>query len=225
MESNEAKFHRAMEMTYVALAPSGKIATFWDTKFDYYTISKIGKNSCKLRHGVIECAKPTIILPNHVQNVFKGFSDDDIEFAHYISDYAIQKIRVLGYQFKNCLHSEKESFLSIQLLVDKIKNNLNTQRTSTSILITPDDVWSLALTKFTCDVVFQSFDTNIIDFEERGYFLTELERKKQEIDIMFIELECNQDKSSIDRLGKKLQEYDLFHNYEKRFFDLVKSSQ
>ena len=91
------------------------------------------------------------------------------------------------------------------------------------ILAAPDDIWSLSLTKFAMETIFKSFAGNIQDLEERGFFLNETEKRVQEIEMMFMDVNRSSDKELAKKLGSKLQQYGLFDKYEERFLNLYQS--
>ncbi len=218
---SEDGFKRAISLTRVVTLPKTKIATFWTTKFRYYIISRIDNYHSILRIGTIYCAKPTIVTPHTVLNTFEGFSSQDIEFAEKISGQEIEQIRVLGYQFKNKLEKKKKIATPYRVLIQNIKKKKEKSLDEVAILSAPDDVWSLSITKLTMDAVFNSFSENLRDFEERGYFLSDGERSRKEIEILFVEAKEERSKKTLDELGKILQKNDLFEEYEDRFFKLV----
>ena len=212
-----------MELTNVIVAPKEKIATFWTTKFKYYVVSHINSSNSVLRTGIISCSQPTIITPNTFLETFKGFSSEDIRFAEQISGREIEKIKILGYQFKNRLETKKNLGSSAIDVVRSIKKQEAKHLNNIAIISTPNDVWSLALTKFAMEIIFKSFHGNVRDLEERGFFMTDMEKRESEIEILFEDIKKTKKKELFNKLGRKLQEYGLFEQYEERFFKLFKS--
>ena len=222
---SEARFKRAVRLTRIVMLPKMRIATFWATKFKYYVISKIDNTKSILRIGTIHCAKPIIVTPQTMLDTFEGFSNEDIEFVESISSQEIAQIKVLGYQFKNELEKKKKLTTPHKVLIQNIKKKEEKSLNEIAILLAPDDVWSLSITKLAMGAIFKSFLGNMRDLEERGYFLSDAERSKQEIEILFSEAQQNQSKASINELGETLQKHGLFEKYEARFFQLVNSIQ
>ena len=212
-----------MRLTNVIVAPKEKIATFWTTKFKYYVVSHINSSQTVLRIGVINCSQPTIITPNTFLETFEGFTSEDIEFAEQISGREIERIKILGYQFKNCLEVKKEISTSAIDVIKSIKKQEARHLNNIAIISAPNDVWSLALTKFAMEIIFKSFHGNVRDLEERGFFMTEQEKKEAEIEMLFEDIKKTKNKEIFKELGERLQEYGLFEQYEDRFFSLLKS--
>ena len=212
-----------MRLTNVIVAPKKKIATFWTTKFKYYVVSHISASKSVLRIGVIDCSQPTIITPNTFFETFQGFSSEDIEFAEHISGDEIRRIKILGYQFKNYLEEEKNLGSAAIDVIRSIKKQEKKYLNNIAIISAPDEVWSLALTKFAMEIIFKSIHTNVRDLEERGYFMTDKEKKESEIEFLFEGIKTTNKKELFNELGQKLQEYGMFDKYEDRFFQLLKS--
>ena len=78
-----------------------------------------------------------------------------------------------------------------------------------------------ALAKVSIEIVKRSAKGNIMDFEERGYFLSPEEQVKKYVEILFEE--CKSNKAYAQELGSYLKEHDLFEEYEDRFLNLFKS--
>ena len=216
-------FRKAMTLTNVIVAPKKKIATFWVTKFKYYVVSQIDSSRSVLRTGVIDCSQPTIITPNTFLETFEGFSSEDIDFAEQISGREIERIKILGYQFKNHLKEKKDLNSSAINVIKSIKKQEAKHLSNIAIISAPNDVWSLALTKFAMETIFKSFHGNVRDLEERGFFMTDQEKRESEIEFLFNDIKKTKKRELFNELGEKLQEYGLFEQYEDRFFKLFKS--
>lgn len=213
-------FERAMHLTKVLRYPEQTIFTFWDTDFTYSIASSAKEQSAKLRTGKLRCNKPTIITPETLKETFQGFSNGAVEFA--LEKYAdiLSKVKMLGYQFSHELSKVEEYSENAFHLADRIlKESKKTDKT-TAILISPNDLWEISLVKIMFEVIKKSFKGNVSDLTERGFFRTEQERKKTEIEILFSEAAEN--RQYIDELAERLKEYNLFEEYEERFFSFFK---
>lgn len=206
-------------MTKVHMRPRQKIFSFWDTKFDYYILSPSGAQTV-LRQGLLVCTKPDIINPFDRDGLFEGFSQAAQSTAEDLFQDFLQHIRVLGYKFKNELQSEKTFTKEHAALLDDIKINQSDNH-NVCILTSPDDLWMSGLAKASIEIVRRSVKTNIMDFEERGYFLSEEEKVSRHVEILFEEAKSN--RAYIKDLADYLKENGLFEEYEDRFFRLVQS--
>lgn len=213
------KINRAIHLTNIFRRPERKIFTFGDTNFFYFILSFL-ENRLILRKGNLKCYKPTIISSESLLDMFKGFSADAVQFAEKQFSTPLSRLKVLGYQFKNEFLSEDYYNLSLEQLLDNITDNTpDEELKSTAILSSPNDIWNISLVKVAFEIIIHSANDNFQDLADRGYFTTSEQRQKQEIETLFAE--CEHNKSYIKELGKKLQEYGLFSEYEERFFRLV----
>ncbi|MEM7184919.1 MAG: hypothetical protein AAF518_28755 [Spirochaetota bacterium] len=211
--------NRAIHLTHIFQLPERKIFTFGDTKFSYFILSYL-EDRLVLRKGNLNCFKPTIISSESLMEMFKGFSQDAIEFAQQEYQSAFAKLKGLGYQFKNEFQSEEFYDLALEQLLDNISSQISEDsRKSTAILSCPNDLWNFSLLKVSFDIIAKSAPTNFQDLSERGFLTSDEEKQKQEIEVLFSEAQNN--RRYIKELGNKLQKYGLFSEYEERFFQLV----
>jgi hypothetical protein len=88
----------------------------------------------------------------------------------------------------------------------------------------PDDSWKIALMKFIIDECSSSFNVNIQDLEQHGFFNTPedmLKERKKIVEDLF--LRAKKDHTYVPILGQKLNDFGLFKDYEDEFFSLFQS--
>ena len=209
-----------MSLTHVVKYPERKIYTFGDTDFKYIIISSRVDGST-MRTGKLMCKTPAIVTPETMLDTFQGFSGEAVDFAMKKYGNILSKIRVLGYQFSHELDHVSEYTESARQLASRVAREIPASGNETAVLISPDDLWGISIVKIMFDVLKKSVAGNFEDLAERGYFLSEEEKIKNEIEILFSEAES--DKQYIDELATCLREYGVFEQYEDRFFKLVKS--
>ena len=216
------QFQRTLKLTKIIKAPIQKIFTFWDTEFNYFIISgnfsTTENEKSVLRQGVLQCRKPAIITPHDFSQFFSGFDEISETFAKENYHAQLEKLRVLGYQFKNTLHKQEKLMLSQRELIKRVIEE-NQRNHNATILSAPDDIWNLALTRAAIEIVTHSASQNIQDLSERGFFKTEEEKIREEIEIKFAE--AANDRNLLNELGKALQDYNLYEEYEDRFYSLL----
>lgn len=215
----EFDIERIKALTKIHQKPRQKIFSFWDTRFDYFILSPMGSLTT-LRTGNLICAKPDIINPLATEGIFEGFSSSAEDAAEELFREFLQQIRLLGYRFQNKLSSEESFSKDLQPLLANLKAE-QTANVNACIISSPDDLWMGALAKVSIEIVKRSAKSNIMDFEERGYFLSPEEQVKKHVEILFEE--CKSNKAYAQELGSYLKEHDLFEEYEDRFLNLFKS--
>ena len=235
----QEEYEKLMKSTVVVQSPQQRIFTFWETRFQYYVLCRrktpdkeLSESpmalksyegnvaSFTLRKGELICSKPKIVLPDQANDLFKGFSSEADDFAqgHFEEDY--RQLSSLGYTFENHLIDKKNINENKQDILNKLAHE-NAKKLDVAILLASEKHWSLSLLKLAFEAVNNSYRTNVVDLQERGYFRSEREQQESEIELLFEDAELH--KEVISELGEKLQEFNLFEQYEDRFFRLVNS--
>lgn len=220
LNNKENQLERVMSLTQVIRYPKQNIYTFGETNFKYKIISSNQNEGAILRSGVLKCNTPTIVTPETFLENFQGFSGEAVEFARQKYADILGKMRILGYQFSHALDNESHHNENARLLASRVLREVPETQIDTAVLISPDDLWGMAIIKIMFDVLKKSAPGNYGDLQERGFFLSESEKRKNEIEILFAEAVT--DRQYIDELAGRLREYDLFEAYEDRFFQLFK---
>ena len=117
----------------------------------------------------------------------------------------------------------RERVFGQRSVADRIKNSLDTSEVSqAAVILCPDASWQLALMKFILEQSLKAFPTNVRDLNRRGLFdpeAKERDRTRREIEHLFAD--ATSSPQAREALGKKLQEYGLFEEYQDRFFSLI----
>lgn len=213
-------FKRTLELTKLIQVPKQFISTFWDVEIDYFVISPITIDSFLVRTGTLTCYKPRIISLENNSGLSDVFQKEELSFLKQISGHLLDKLHVLGYQFSHSQENESMVHASFDDIVNNIKKKNADRLNKIGVIKAPSKIWSFSLLKLFYHVLSNSVQSNITDLEERGHFQSEDEKREAEIDALF--LEAAHDKAYIKELGDRLQEYDLFSEYESRFFSIVK---
>jgi len=208
---------RVMLLTQVIRYPEHHIYTFGDTDFSYKIISSNPGGGSTLRSGKLKCKSPAIVTPETFLETFQGFSNEAVDFARKKYGEMISRIRILGYQFSHALEQEDQYSEDVRMLTERINRET---RGDIALLVSPDDLWTISLIKIMLDVLKKSAAGNFQDLQERGFFLTDDEKKRNEIEILFSE--ALTDRHYANELAERLREYNLFEEYEDRFFQLFK---
>lgn len=220
-------FHRLFELTEVVRFPKHHLATFGNSEIHYYLVSDISgeKGSCRLRTGRVSSVRPQILIRETLQKRFAGFGEEGEQFGRWLLERFGETLRGLEYVFQNELEEEQTLTVSSREMVERLRNQLGYEQTMRSAVIRgPDKGWQLSLLKFVIEETARSFQSNVQELEERGFFdpaQKEMSRRHREIQDLFRLV--SHDRSYMDSLGQKLREYGLFSEYEDKFFSLVRS--
>lgn len=216
-------FEYALKRTQILKMPNQNISTFGPTNIEYYILSKFNKGT-RIRNGKVISSRPEIIKPYEIAELFEGFGENSPEFAEEIFRRIGNNPRILNYKFKNMPGTTSESSASINEVFIKIKNDVEKNGKNLSTIIKGfENTWQISIMKFIVDMTLKSAGDNISDMEQRGLFPDEHgvpEYVRNKIEYLFKQAQKNDTK--INELGKSLNEYNLFKEYEDRFFKLFK---
>ncbi|MDH4263567.1 MAG: hypothetical protein OEV78_11035 [Spirochaetia bacterium] len=214
------QFERIMSLTQVIRYPDHRIYTFGDTDFSYKIISSDQVGGSTVRSGKLKCKTPVIVVPETFMETFQGFSPEAVDFARRKYGDLVSKVQILGYQFTHTLESENPYSENARQVVERVEREIFESKSDIALLVSPNDLWEIALVKIILDVLRKSAHGNFEDLRERGFFLSEDEKRENEIEILFSE--AINDKHYVNELAERLREYNLFEKYEDRFFQLFK---
>ena len=223
---NLENFEELAKETRIVKMPSVKIATFGQSVYPYYILSRLKPNLTRVRNGVLMVNKP-LIISTDVENVnlLNGFDTNQLQptLDEFLDKFG-SDLKVLGYQFKNIFKEawdEKIDFeITFREICEDCKNNKND-----TIILANDNVWQAGLLTWIDRMIKQSIRKNYTELEERGLFDKHgvPPTLKKEIEDLFVKGKIDLKKRK--ELGQLLLKYDLFEKYETRFFDLIKSNK
>ena len=226
--NKQEKFDYAIKHTEILKAPKQSLATFGITTIHYYLVSELLDKVYKIRirEGKVIAERPKIIAPHYLIDIFEGWDDEVKDYAERLFEKYNKDIKIIGYKFKNNLERISIKSSTIDAISDKIEAEIKAQEDNLSAIIKgTDDGWQISLMKFIVELSLRSFHNNVTELKERGFFEPLNKGKKDikaEIECLFAE--AQKDRSKIYKLGEKLRLYELFEEYEDRFFALFKKN-
>jgi len=221
----EEEIEYAVSHTELVRPPRQSLSTFGTTNIHYYLLTEPldSVDETRIREGRVIAEKPRIITPHYFINAFEGFGEHSREQAEAILNRYGFKPDILEYKYKNEIGATWILSESIGELILKMNAKIDDEKDSlAAILKGPDDAWQISLMKFIMDMTRSSLPRNIAELDGRGLF----ERQygisrfvRDEIEALFREVDENN--SSLNELGSKLQSYGVFEQYQDRFFALL----
>lgn len=221
----EKQFNLAIKNTKILKNPKHRLSTFGQTRINYFFLAEVAgfKDRSRLREGLVIAEKPKLITPDLMKNRFEGFGPESEEFGKWLTHKYGESFRALEYKFRNEDKSTHIEYSSTPLLAERIIQDLiEKENNQSAVIFGPDQCWQISIMKFIADECIASFESNIKDLEEHGFFEPPgrlMEERKKEIEKLF--LRARRDPDLISYLGKKLHSYGLFKEYEDRFFQLI----
>jgi len=218
--------HRLLQETRLLRVPKRPLAAFGTTHIEYHLVSPVEDlpDKTRLREGRVISERPKILTPQTLRERFEGFGEDAREFADWLCREYSGALRALEYQFKNEQSSTRVLGQEPQETARRIQDQLDARGAiDAALILCPDAAWSLAVMKFTLDEASRSFPTHLQEFERRDLFdpeNAESRRRSAEIERLFSSARA--DPGARRALGRKLQEYGLFKEYEDKFLSLFR---
>lgn len=229
MSSNEFDFWYALHNTDVIQPPSGRLETFGNTVVNYHLLSETMDDTTqiRIREGRIEAFRPQIIMPDGAgQEPLEGFGQEAQDYMQWLKDNA-QDLVLLRYGFQIKKEDVRQYIVHDHLstVIAQIEQAVKVKDDPLSaIVVGVEQPWEVSLMKLMVDVMQKSVVANINDLQKKNLLPLNPEqteqRKRTEIESDF--QAAAQDRRLIQDLGRKLQKYGLFDEFEDRFFALVK---
>jgi hypothetical protein len=224
-------FWYAVNNTEIVLMPSRHLETFGSTLLHYHLVSELMDtvNQVRVRTGRMQAHQPKIITPEAYARTFlEGFGEEAQRYVDWLKTHE-KDVRILqyGYRLKQESFSEHIITDNLQAVVDRVKTEVKGASDPLAAVVVGVDVpWDVCLVKLFWEVIQGSAKTNIKELAGQRLFDDDggvPRAVRQEIEAGFLAASRNPD--LIKGLGKKLQFFGLFEEYQDRFFSLVKSSK
>lgn len=230
-EKAQFDFWYAVNNTEIIQTPSYHLETFGTTMLNYYLISQLmdSVTQVRIREGRMQANQPKIITPEaYSQTLLEGFGAEARKYIDWLKEHE-QNVKVLqyGYKLKQESFSEHIVTEAIGAVVERVKKEVASKNDPLSaIVIGVDSPWDVCLVKLFWQIIQTSAGPNIQELTQQGLISSKrgiLASIQKEIDAAF--LAASKNPVLITALGEKLQHYNLFNEYQDRFFALVKASR
>ncbi len=203
--------------------PKQRLSTFGTTNIKYFMLSRSGE-ATRVREGRVISQRPQIIRPAEISELFEGFGENSSRFGEAVFDSVGQNPRVLNYRFRNTPRSSTRTSDPVSEVFGRLNEEAGRDGASlTAILEGLDSAWQVSVMKMIIDLTLLSAGENISEMEERGMFPDEKgvpDNIRNRVEFLFREAENNP--SGVEKLGKFLNDKEIFRDYEDRFFRLLK---
>lgn len=211
-------FWYAVNKTRIVLLPANPLETFGSTVLKYHHISELMDTvgMVRIREGTMRAHPPEIVTPEaYAKLVLEGFGEEARRYIEWIKENE-KNLRILKYGYVLSQQPSNEEIVTgkTEEIAMRVRDRVLGSNASTSaVVIGVDDAWDVSLIKLFVEIVRFSVPHNIKSVELK---------RIQDIEEEFAIVAKDKDKKRLYELGRKLQEYNLFEEYEDRFFALVK---
>jgi len=224
-------FWYAVNNTEIRMLPKRHLETFGSTVLNYHHVAEVmdAVGQVRVREGRMQANPPQIVTPEAYANVaLEGFGEEAARYIEWLRQHE-KDVHILQYGYSLRQESFSEHVVSDQLksVVERVETEVKGRGDPLSaVLVGVDDSWDVCLIKLFWEIVQQSAGANVRQMKKRGMFdyvggVPRALRDGLEADF----LAASRDPSLIPALGKKLQQHNLFDEYQDRFFALVKAGK
>lgn len=230
MNKRTFDFWYALHNTEVIRPPAGRLETFGNSVVNYHLLSELmdDTNQVRIREGRIEAFRPQIVTPSNMdQSQLDGFGPEADQYVQWLKDNAQDLVLLrYGFQIKKkevrqyTIHDQLPAALAQVEQQFQIKND-----PLSAVIVGVEKPWEVCLLKLMVDIMQKSVMANVSDLQKKNLLPMNPEQSEQmkraEIEDDF--RAAQNDRALIQDLGRKLQKYGLFQEFEDRFFALVRN--
>jgi hypothetical protein len=230
MTENDDRIERAVWHTEVIRPPRQKLATFGTTNIHYYLLTEPAyaemtrADETVVREGRVIAEKPKIVTPYYLSHL-EGFSQDARRYLDALIKTYGHDAPGLFYTYRN--ESRELNIVSghWRAVVDRLNAEIDKRGDPLAAIIKgEDELWDVSLLKFIYEVARGSLPHHVAQMGARG--LLEMDASgvpmdaRVRIEEMFRRAMAGE--FDPDELKRELDSWNLFTEYEDRFFAIFK---
>jgi len=231
MSTRDERIEYAVSHTEILRPPKQSLATFGTTNIHYYLVTEPSyteftrrNDETVIREGRVIAERPRIVTPYYLSRL-DGFSSEAKKyFSSLIGTYG-PDAPGLFYTYRN--EPKQLNIVADRLWV--VADRLNTEIEKrgdplTSIIKGEDELWDVSLMKFIYEVARNSVQDNLSQLNARGLLKIDSGGVPADARIRIEAMFGRAIKGEYDsrELKSELDRWDLFAEYEDRFFALFK---
>lgn len=231
MDIDDERIRYAVSHTEILRPPKRSLATFGTTNIYYYLVAEpayaqLFKNATEtvIREGRVIAERPRIVTPYYLSRL-EGFSADARRYFDMLLKTHGPDAPGLFYTYKN--EPKQLNIVSDNLL--SVVNKLNAEIDKrgdplTSIIKGEDELWDISLMRFIYEMTRSSLRDNLFQMGSRGFLDIDASGipvdARVRIDELFRKVSMGEGEPR--ELKAELDRWNLFEEYEDRFFALFK---
>jgi len=231
MNSDEDRIKYAVTNTTVLRPPRQTLATFGTTNIYYYLVTEPSysefvesEEETVVREGRVLAERPRVVTPAYLINV-EGFSDHARQYLEMMAREHGANTPGLFYGYRNEPRETNIVSSDMTSVVRRLEAEIEKEGNPLAAIIKGvDELWDVSLVKFIFEMTRYSLGSNMFEMGKRGLL---------DVDHSGIPLDARMTIEKLFSLVKKgelepsalkmeLDRWDLFEEYEDRFFWLFK---
>ncbi len=224
------RLEQAVRHTQILRLPKRRLSTFGTTNIYYYLLTQpvyaeaASSSETVVREGRVIAQKPKIVTPYYLTRL-EGFSNDARRYFEGLLRTYGSNSPGLFYTYKNEPRELNIVSDSLPQVAGKISSEIDRRGDPLAGIIKGEDaLWDVSLLKFIFEMTRGSLETNLSELGSRGLLDIDAGGIPAEtrlgIDELFSRVESGQ--SEPGELKRELDRWNLFEEYEDRFFAIFK---
>jgi hypothetical protein len=234
MDIDDKRIREAVQHTETLRLPKQSLATFGTTNIYYYLVTEPAYkelvdniSETVIREGRVIAQRPRVVTPYYLSRL-QGFSTEAIRYFDTLTQQHGANAPGLLYSYRN---EPKELTIvsdSLRSVVAKLNAEIDKQGNPlTSIIKGEDDLWDVSLLKFIYEITRGSIEDNLWQMGSRGLLNVDSSGVPADARVRIEELFRKVITGQIEpsELKEELDRWNLFEEYEDRFFTLFKKKR
>ena len=231
MDIDNDRIEYAARHTEILRAPRQTLSTFGTTNIYYYMVtepvySELVKNVTEtvVREGRVISQRPKIVTPYYLSRL-EGFSADARRYFDTLIKMHGADAPGLFYTYKNEPKGLNIVADSLQSVVSRINEDIDKRGDPLASIIKGEDaLWDVSLMKFVYELTKSSLQNNLTQLGSRGLLHIDASGVPADARLKIEELFRQVARGELQHyhLERELHRWDVFEEYQDRFFALVK---
>ena len=231
MDVDDERIQEAVKHTEILRHPKRTLSTFGTTNIYYYLVTEPAYSDLVedvaetvVREGRVIAERPKIVTPYYLSRL-EGFSGDARKYLDMLIRAYGADAPGLYYTYKNEPVSLNIVSDNLQSVVDKINAEIDERGDPLgSIIKGEDQLWDVSLMRFVYEMTRSSLQNNLAQLGSRGLLGVDEGGVPADARMRIEELfrQAARGEREPRDLKEELDRWDLFEEYEDRFFALFK---
>jgi len=228
----DERLEQAVKHTEILRLPKQRLATFGTTNIYYYLLTEpvyseivSTLSETVIREGRVIAQKPKVVTPYYLTHL-EGFSSDARRYFELLLKAYGPNAPGLFYTYKN--EPKELNIVSERLLA--VAERINTEIDKrgdplTCIIKGEDELWDVSLMKFIFEMTRGSVQNNLMQLGSRGLLDVDAAGTPAEARLGIEELfaKVANGEAEPGELKRELDRWNLFEEYQDRFFNVFKN--
>ncbi|MFH0941839.1 MAG: hypothetical protein V1823_02295 [Chloroflexota bacterium] len=231
METDDEKIKRAVRQTQIIRLPRQSLATFGTTNLAYFLLTEPAYREAAgepaetvVREGRVIAERPRIVTPYYLSRL-EGFSTSARRYLNMLLETQGANTPGIFYAYKNELRQTNIVAGDLPAVVRKINEEIDRKADPlASIIKGEDELWDVSLLKFIYEMTKSSLGHNVRQMQSRGLLDVDSGGVPQDARLRIEELfrEVMRGEREPKELKEELDRWDIFEEYQDRFFTIFK---